>query len=111
MPTSYNIELWDEIRDQAFQKCLDLSRELIEASLSPEGMAFGDKELSRGQRILRFQMDALSGAVDILKVQSPRIYEDYVRQYLRDINESPLVQRFGEQAQTPQLGGLIGGNA
>lgn len=92
MPTSNNVELWDEIREQSFQRCLDLSRELIDASLTPDGMAYGDRDLSRGQRILRFQMDARMGALDILKVQSPRIYEDYVRQYLRDIADSPLVQ-------------------
>ena len=106
MPTSNNVELWDEIKEQAYQKCLDLSRELIEASLTPDGMAYGDRELPRGQRILRFQMDALSGALDILKMQSPRIYEDYVRQYLRDIADSPLVQPAPVQ---PSPLGMIGG--
>ena len=109
MPTSNNVELWDEIREQSFQRCLDLSRELIDASLTPDGMAYGDRDLSRGQRILRFQMDARMGALDILKVQSPRIYEDYVRQYLQDINESPLVKQFPMQAQPSPLGGIIGG--
>lgn len=106
MPTSNNVELWDEIREQSFQKCLDLSRELIDASLTPEGMAYGDRDLSRGQRILRFQMDARMGALDILKVQSPRIYEDYVRQYLRDIAESPLAKPALVQ---PSPLGMIGG--
>ncbi len=106
MPTSNNIELWNEIRDQAMQKCIDLSRELIESSLTPDGMAYGDRELSRGKRILRFQMDARMGALDILKVQSPRIYEDYVRQYLRDIAESPLAQPAPVQ---PSPIGMIGG--
>lgn len=106
MPTSNNVELWDEIREQSFQRCLGLSRELIDASLTPEGMAYGDRDLSRGQRILRFQMDARMGALDILKVQSPRIYEDYVRQYLRDIAESPLAQPAPVQ---PSPLGMIGG--
>ena len=105
MATSNNIELWNEIREQALQKCLDMARELIDSSLSPEGMAFGDTELTRGQRILRFQMDAASGALDILMFQSPRIYEDYVNQYLRDIKESPLVQA----TQQPSPIGMIGG--
>lgn len=103
MPTSNNVELWDEIRDQAMQKCLDLSRELIDASLTPDGMAYGDREISRGQRILRFQMDAASGAIDILRYQSPRIYEDYVNQYLRDIQDSPLVQRIMQQPMGGEL--------
>jgi len=103
MPTSNNVELWDEIRDQAMQKCLDLSRELIEASLTPDGMAYGDQEISRGQRILRFQMDAASGAIDILRYQSPRIYEDYVNQYLKDIQDSPLVQRLMQQPTGGEL--------
>ena len=67
-------------------------------------MAFGDREISRGQRILRFQMDSLSGAVDILRMQSPRIYEDYVRQYLRDIKESPITQP--APIQPPMIGGV-----
>jgi hypothetical protein len=104
MPTSNNIELWNEIRDQAFTRCLDLSRELIDASLTEDGMAFGDREISRGQRILRFQMDAASGAVDILRYQSPSIYEDYVNQYLRDIKDSPLIQKLGQQP--PTIGGI-----
>ena len=103
MPTSNNVELWNEIRDQAMQKCLDLSRELIEASLTPDGMAYGDQEISRGQRILRFQMDAASGAIDILRYQSPRIYEDYVNQYLKDIQDSPLVQRLMQQPTGGEL--------
>lgn len=107
MPTNNNIELWNEIREQAFTRCLDLSRELIDASLSEDGMAYGDREVSRGQRILRFQMDALSGAIDILKVQSPRIYEDYVNQYLRDIKNSPLVQPAPTQQPSPF--GMMGG--
>jgi hypothetical protein len=104
MPTNNNIELWNEVRDQAFERCMELSRELIETSLSPEGMAFGDKEMTRGQRILRFQMDAASGALDVLKYQSPRIYEDYVDQYLRDVKDSPLVQRLVQQP--PVIGGI-----
>lgn len=107
MPTSNNVELWNDIRDQAMQRCMDLSRELIDASLSEDGMAFGDRPVTRGQRILRFQMDALSGALDILKVQSPRIYEDYVNQYLRDIAQSPLAQPAPEPVTSPF--GMIGG--
>lgn len=106
MPTSNNVELWDEIREQAYKKCLDLSKELIESSLTTDGMAFGDRELSRGQRILRFQMDARMGALDILKVQSPRVYEDYVRQYLRDIKESPITNPVNVQ---PSPLNMIGG--
>ena len=106
MPTSNNVELWDEIREQSFQRCLDLSSEHVDASVTPDGMAYGDRDLSRGQRILRFQMDARMGALDILKVQSPRIYEDYVRQYLRDIADSPLVQPAPVQ---PSPLGMIGG--
>lgn len=103
MPTSNNIELWNEIREQAFERCMELSRELIDASLSPEGMAFGDKQMTKGQRILRFQMDAASGALDVLKYQSPRIYEDYVDQYLRDVQDSVLVQKL---MQPPAIGGI-----
>jgi len=107
MPTNNNVELWNEIREQAFSRTLDLATEMIEASLGPDGEAYGDRSISRGNRILRFQMDAQSGALDILKVQSPRIYEDYVKQYLRDINESPLVQP--AQTQQPSPFGMMGG--
>lgn len=109
MPTNNNLELWNEIREQAFQRTLDLSMELINASLGPDGEAYGDRQIDRGQRILRFQMDALSGALDILKMQSPAIYEDYVNQYVRDINESPLVKKFPRQQQPMPLSGMIGG--
>lgn len=108
MPTNNNVELWNEIREQAFERTLDLATELIGASLGEDGEAYGDRPLSRGNRILRFQMDAQSGALDILKVQSPRIYEDYVKQYLRDISETPLVKPAPVQRPSPfdMMGGM-----
>lgn len=100
-----NVELWNEIRDQAFEVTLDMALQMVEMSLSPNGEAYGDHQITRGQRILRFQLDALHGAVDILKVQSPKIYTQYVAQYMRDIGESPLAQQFPQpQMPNAQMG-------
>lgn len=92
MSNGLTIEMMDEVRTQAIQHGVELAKELISVNLGPNREAYGDTEMSVGQRIQRFIDDAKSGAVDILQAQSPAIYKEYVAQFTRDINDSPLVR-------------------
>lgn len=88
-----NVELMDEVRQQAFDRCIDLSKELIASMLGPDGETVGDKPLDRGQRIARVEDMARRGVMDMLKVISPKVYDNLVKQYVRDVDESPLMKR------------------
>lgn len=89
---STNLDIWNDVREQARAKLLDLVKSTMAAQMGPDGEGFGDRTPSRAQRIARFNDDARSGALDILRVQSPRIYEQYVREYQRDVMASPLME-------------------
>lgn len=91
-------ELLDEVKERAFDRCMELAHALVEAQLGSDGETFGDAPLNRGDRILRFQDYAQRGVLDHLKVISPKWYERMYRQYLKDIKESPLVST---RARTP----------
>jgi hypothetical protein len=85
--------MMDEVRQQAFDRCIDLSKELIASMLGSDGETVGDKPLDRGQRIARVEDMARRGVMDMLKVISPRVYDNLVKQYVRDVDESPLMKR------------------
>ena len=87
-----NVVIWEEIRKQAFDEIRDTARILIESNLNSDGGAYGDRPLSRGDRIERFLMDAKNGTLDILEYQSPKIFEEYVAQYVTDIMNSPIMK-------------------
>ena len=93
MSSPTQVEMVSEIQKRAMQRCLDLSLALIDRMLGPDGETFGDGPIGRGDRILRFQELTQSGAMDILQVQSPKVYNMLLKQYVKDIRESP----FGKQ--------------
>ena len=88
-----NVELMEEVRQQAFDKCMEFSESVISAMLGPDGETVGDKPLDRGQRIARVEDMARRGVMDMLKVISPKVYDSLVKQYVRDVDESPLMKR------------------
>ena len=90
MSSPTQVEMVSEIQKRAMQRCLDLSLALIDRMLGPDGETFGDGPIGRGDRILRFQELSQSGAMDILQVQSPKVYNMLLKQYVKDIRESPF---------------------
>lgn len=84
-------ELMDEVWQQSMDELLELGPTLIEALLGPTGSAFGDRDLTRGERILRFLDDAHTGALDVLRIQSPAVFAGYEAEFKADIAQSPLV--------------------
>ena len=86
-----NVELMEEVRQQAFDECMSLSESIIGSMLGPDGETVGDRPLDRGQRIARIEDMSRRGVMDILKVISPPVYDKLVRQFIKDIKESPLI--------------------
>jgi hypothetical protein len=90
----------NEIKERAMQRCLDLSLALIDRMLGSDGETFGDGPIGRGDRILRFQDLSQSGALDILEVQSPKVYQKLLQQYIKDIRESPFEKKAASPPST-----------
>jgi hypothetical protein len=99
MPVNLNIELLNEIKAQAQEEIMEWAQAIVDASLGPDGMAFGDEPLNLGQRIARVQDLASRGVMDVLKVRSPHVYDMLVRQYLHDVQQSPLMQDTAPSAE------------
>lgn len=108
MPTALSVDMLNEVRERARQQCMELSLAMIEALLNPDGSTYGDTNLSRPQRVARFIQDAESGALDILKVQSPTIYERYVRDYVHDVRDV-LRTMNNAGAAAPEMAGMLNG--
>lgn len=85
-------EMLKDVQEIALEECIEISLELLDNVIGADGSSFGDRELSRGNRILRFMDDAESGALDILRVQSPEVFASYVQEYRDDIANSPIVR-------------------
>lgn len=105
MASPTHVAMVNEIKERAMQRCLDLSLALIDRMLGSDGETFGDGPIGRGDRILRFQDLGKSGALDILQVQSPKVYEKLLQQYIRDIRESPFEKQPVNTSQTISANG------
>jgi hypothetical protein len=77
----------EEVRQQAFDRCVDLAKELIESMLGPDGETVGDRPLDRGNRIARVKDMSSRGVMDVLEIISPTVYSQIVKQYTKDVDE------------------------
>jgi hypothetical protein len=82
---STNVELYGDIREQATAYIVEQALAVMKASMGPDGESFGDRDMERRDRIMRFLEDAQTGALDVLRNISPDIYQKYVAQYQRDM--------------------------
>lgn len=83
---SLTAELLGEIRERAKTEALAISKDLIAVM---DGV--DDETLSRADRIARFLDDAQSGALDVMKVIRPDLYDKAIADYQRDVAQSPLM--------------------
>lgn len=83
-------DLVDAIKERATAKLVDLFTEVAERQTRPDGTTYGDVELSRGERVARFQDLAALGVLDMIQTVKPDLLERMHRQYLRDIQAGPL---------------------
>lgn len=84
--TRVNADLMEEIQKRAFQKCMDLTNELVDSQLG-----VGDHQLNRAERIARFVDYAERGVLDALKGIGAPVYQKLVNEYIRDIGNSPYI--------------------
>ena len=101
-------DLVDEVQKRLLIRAPEIAREVVRRFIRDDGTAPGDGTLSRGERIARFQDYASNGTLDMLKTVKPDLLERMVRQYEKDITESPLVRpRASSPAPTepPMMGG------
>ena len=80
-----DVAIANEAADRARVELMGIFKDLIPRNLGSGGESYGMVPMDRGERILQFEEDARSGALDILKVQSPDIYWDYVQEYISDV--------------------------
>lgn len=91
MPSLLNERL-EAVEQQALSRLVEVALPLVEAMLGPNGRAYGDVSLDRGDRIARFEDMARRGVLDILQTISRPTYDSLLRQYIEDVAESPLVR-------------------
>ena len=92
MPQSLSISLLQDVEDQALEEIMDRTLAVLDAMLGPDGMAYGDVEVSRADRIARFLDLAQRGVLDVLQTMSPPTYDMLIRDYLRDVAASQLIR-------------------
>lgn len=81
-----DIELTEEAAKRAKLQLMELFRELLPRNLGSGGESYGMVLMERGERILQFEEDARNGTLDIMQVQSPELYWEYVQEYIKDVS-------------------------
>lgn len=103
MSQTPEVELLREAGALAKRQLLDIAESMYGVVMGTDGETFGDRQMSRSDRILRIVMAAKDGTLDVLMAQSPRIYVLSMRQFVRDIQaeleaaskvKQPTVQPF-----------------
>lgn len=97
MSTAF-IDLLTDVREQAREQIRDMGLAVEGGMTGPDGEAFGDVQLSPADRIARFVDYAERGILDILLHQgSPKTYWMLIREFVSDMEHSPLMQPFPTQ--------------
>lgn len=87
-----DVELVNEASKRAVTEILDILDALQSMNVGSNGETFGTEHMSREDRILMFEDDVRSGALDCLYTINPKFAERYVKAYNRDVRESPQMQ-------------------
>ena len=96
MPTSAFIDLLDDVQEQFVTETVALLTDIYSQTLGPDGNAYGDVQLSRGERIERVVDLAQRGVMDAFRMVCEAYdapwYERLHGQFVKDIEASPLEQ-------------------
>ena len=79
------VELLREAGKLAKRELMDIAQAMYGVVMGTDGETFGDSQMTRSDRILRWVVAAQDGTLDILRVQSPKVYADGLKQYQKDI--------------------------
>jgi len=85
---------WSLIREaqkRAEIEIIETIKALVEINVGSNGETFGTEHMSREDRILAFQDDWESGAVECLYTINPEFAERYIRAYQRDMEAMPVM--------------------
>lgn len=85
MPESDEVAILRDAGEQAKAQLMDIAKAMYGITMGTDGETFGDAQMSRSDRILQWVIAARDGTLDILRVQSPRIYDQGLKQYQRDL--------------------------
>lgn len=89
-----------EVQEELVIELVDAIVELVQDSVGPDGETYGDVQMTPGDRIAAFMMDAQIGQLDILSYINKPYYEKRVRQYTEDIKHSPFIAHTYEQPRS-----------
>lgn len=81
----------DSVEDLAYEMARDMEDALVEGMVDAEGLAYGDVELGRPDRMMKFVLDHRAGILAALRAQDPEEYRKRVGQFRRDVREAGLV--------------------
>lgn len=77
----------EEVEDLAFEMLADYEDELVKAAIGPDGLVYGDKPLTRRDRILQYLDDQETG----LLAELPRDQQERRRrEFVRDVEAEGL---------------------
>lgn len=84
-----DVEIIHEASERASREILDILEALQDRNVGTGGYTFGTEHMSREDRILMFEDDVRSGALDCLYTINAKFAEQYVKAYNRDVAASP----------------------
>lgn len=78
------------VEQLAYEMLADFEEEIVRDMVDQKGLAYGDVELSRQDRIVKFLLDDADGVNEALKLSNPDEYDKRLRQFQRDVQEAGL---------------------
>lgn len=85
MPQTQEVAELQEAGQLAKRLLLEDARAMYGVVMGTDGETFGDRPMSRGDRLLRIVMAANDGSLDVLRQQSPKIYQREMRDFQHDL--------------------------
>jgi hypothetical protein len=85
MPQTQEVAELQEAGQLAKRLLLEDARAMYGVVMGTDGETFGDRPMIRGDRLLRIVMAANDRSLDVLRDQSPRIYQREMRDFQHDL--------------------------
>ena len=84
-------EFLESVEEVAYEMLRDMEDELVREMINSRGLAYGDVELNREDRILKFLADDQDGVLNALQFGNPEEYQKRLREFERDAQEAGLI--------------------
>ena len=83
-------DFWDEVKKLAINQTVAILESSLDSMLT-DGRVIGDVKLQREQRVARYMQLRDEGVLEHLRVISPKLLEEMQKQFLKDIEASPML--------------------